>query len=169
LHGAVAGGSSAVVAASQRVENDSPAVRQWGTEPVLTRSRSVVMLLEEGLDDDHLGRVAVETAAEEEADEELIAASLAVDAQTRIRIAIVAVAIVIGVAVVALLHSGLFRPLVLGLNDHLLLTVIQNKTGDANLDGTVMQGIEIALRQSRSLNVLGGEAYRAGRRQIEAK
>ena len=29
-----------------------------------------------------------------------------------------------------------------------------------------MQGIEIALRQSRSLNVLGGEAYHAGQRQI---
>ena len=32
-----------------------------------------------------------------------------------------------------------------------------------------MQGIEIALRQSRSLNVLGGEAYRAGLRQIETE
>jgi tetratricopeptide (TPR) repeat protein len=96
----------------------------------------------------------------------LIAASLAVDAQTRVRIAIVAVSIVIGVAVVAVLHSGLFRPLVLGLNDHLLLTAIQNKTADKNLDGTVMQGIEIGLAQSRFLNVLGGEAYRAGRRQV---
>src|SRR3981189_930836 len=56
LHGATAGGNSAAVAASQRVENDSPAVRQgWRTEPLLTRSRSVVTLLEEGLDDDHLG------------------------------------------------------------------------------------------------------------------
>jgi serine/threonine-protein kinase len=58
---------------------------------------------------------------------------------------------------------------VLGLNDHLLLTVIQNKTADKNLDETVMQGIEIVLRQSRSLNVMGGEAYRAGRRQIETE
>jgi serine/threonine-protein kinase len=99
----------------------------------------------------------------------LIAASRAVDSQTRIRIAVVAVAIVIGVAVVAVQHSGLFRPLVLGLNDQLLLTVIQNKTADKNLDGTVMQGIEIALRQSRSLNVLGGGAYRAGGRLIEAE
>ena len=115
------------------------------------------------------GECRLRRAAEDSADEELIAASLAVDARTRIRIAVAAVAIVIGVAVVAVLHSGLFRPLVLGVNDHLLLTVIQNKTGDKNLDGTVMQGVEIALRQSRSLNVLGGEAYRAGRRQIEAE
>jgi serine/threonine protein kinase len=170
VHGAAGGGSSAAVAVSPRVEMASPTARQaWRAESVVTRSRPVVTLLDDAFDDDHLGRVSVETAAEDGADEELIAASLAVDAQTRIRIAVAAVAIVIGVAVVAVLHSGLFRPLVLGVNDHLLLTVIQNKTADKNLDGTVMQGIEIALRQSRSLNVLGGEAYRAGRRQIEAE
>ena len=167
LHGAVAGGDSAGVAAPQRVGNDSLAARQlWRPEPALTPSLPVVTLVDEGVDEVELGRASIETEAEDSADEELIAASLAVDSQTRIRIAIAAVAIVIGVAVVAVLHSGLFRPLVLGLNDHLLLTVIQNKTADKNLDGTVMQGIEIALRQSRSLNVLGGEAYRAGRRQI---
>ncbi len=163
LHGAAA--DSTAVAAAQRVENDSPVARQlWRPESVLTRSRSVVMLVDEGLDVD-LGRVSVEDGA----DEELIAASLAVDAQTRIRMAIAAVLIVVGVAAVAILNSGLFRPLVLGLNDHLLLTVIQNKTADRNLDGMVMQGLEIALRQSRSLNVLGGEAYHAGRRQIEVE
>ncbi|HEX3374335.1 MAG TPA: serine/threonine-protein kinase [Edaphobacter sp.] len=162
--GAVAGGSSAAVAELQRVEIASATARPvWRPEPVLTHSR---MVLDKDVDENILGRVSIETAAEDGADEELIAASLAVDAQTRIRIAVVAVAIVIGVAVVAVLNSGLFRPLVLGLNDHLLLTVIQNKTGDKNLDGTVMEGIEIALRQSRSLNVLGGEAYRAGGRQI---
>jgi eukaryotic-like serine/threonine-protein kinase len=62
-----------------------------------------------------------------------------------------------------------FRPLVLGANDHLLLTVIQNRTRDKALDGTVMQGLEIALRGSRSLNVLGSEAYRAGLRQVETE
>ena len=160
---------SALIAAGRRVENDSPAGQLWRTESVLRRSRPVVTLLDEGFDDVAPGQVSVETAAENDADEELIAASLAVDARTRIGMAIAAVLIVIGVAVVAILSSGLFRPLVLGLNDHLLLTVIQNKTADKNLDGTVMQGIEIALRQSRSLNVLGGEAYRAGTRQIETE
>jgi serine/threonine protein kinase/tetratricopeptide (TPR) repeat protein len=67
-----------------------------------------------------------------------------------------------------LVRNGLFRPMVLGKKDRLLLTVIQNKTGNQTLDGTVMQGLEIALRQSTSMNVLGGEAYRAGLRQIEA-
>ena len=60
----------------------------------------------------------------------MIAASQAVDARTRTRIAVVAVLIVVGVAIVAMLRSGLFRPLVLGKNDRLLLTVIQNKTGE---------------------------------------
>jgi eukaryotic-like serine/threonine-protein kinase len=68
-----------------------------------------------------------------------------------------------------LVRSGLFRPVVLGPQDRLLLTVIQNKTGDKTLDGTVLAGVEIALRQSASLNVLGGEAYKAGLRQIEAE
>jgi tetratricopeptide (TPR) repeat protein len=67
-----------------------------------------------------------------------------------------------------MVRSGLFRPMVLGPQDRLLLTVIQNKTGDKTLDGTVMQGVEIALREFASLNVLGGEAYAAGLRQIEA-
>jgi eukaryotic-like serine/threonine-protein kinase len=68
-----------------------------------------------------------------------------------------------------LVWSGLFRPVVLGPQDRLLLTVIQNKTGDKTLDGTVMQGVEIALRESASLNLLDGEAYKAGLRQIEAE
>jgi eukaryotic-like serine/threonine-protein kinase len=170
LHGAVAEVDSAGAAAPEEVESDSPAAKQlWRPEPVLMRSRSAVMLLDDGLDEVAVGHVSIEAVAEDDADEELIAASLAVDARTRIRIAVAAVVIVIGVAVVAMLNSGLFRPLVLGLDDHLLLTVIQNKTADKNLDGTVMEGIEIALRQSRSLNVLGGEAYRAGRRQIEVE
>jgi serine/threonine-protein kinase len=133
------------------------------------RSWPAVTLLDDGLDDVAVADVSIETVAEDGVDEELIAASLAVDAQTRIRMAVAAVVIVIGVAAVAMLNSSLFRPLVLGLDDHLLLTVIQNKTADKNLDGTVMEGIEIALRQSRSLNVLEGAAYRAGRRQIEVE
>jgi serine/threonine protein kinase/tetratricopeptide (TPR) repeat protein len=86
------------------------------------------------------------------------------------RIVFVAVLIVlVAGGVFLIVRNGMFRPLVLGPKDRLLLTVIQNKTGDATLDGTVMQGLEIALRQSTSLNVLGREAYRAGLRQIEAE
>ncbi len=77
--------------------------------------------------------------------------------------------ILVGVLLATLVHNGVFRPLVLGSKDRLLLTIIQNKTGDKTLDGTAMQGLELALRQSRSLNLLGGEAYFAGQRQIAVK
>ncbi len=89
-------------------------------------------------------------------------------ARMRMALAVIAVAVVVA-GVLLLVRSGLFRPIVLGLNDRLLLTVIQNKTSDKSLDGAVMQGLEIALRQSKSLDILGGEAYRAGLRQIEAE
>ncbi len=89
-------------------------------------------------------------------------------ARARMRMVLAVSAVVFAVAGVFLLaRSGFFRPIVLGSNDRLLLTVIQNKTSDKALDGTVMEGLEIGLRQSKSLDLLGGEAYRAGLRQIE--
>jgi tRNA A-37 threonylcarbamoyl transferase component Bud32 len=99
----------------------------------------------------------------------LVEESTKISARTQFRMVAVAALILTGVVVMALGCSGVFRPLVLGANDHLLLTVVQNRTGDKALDGTVMQGLEIALGQSRSLNVLGGEAYRAGVRQVEVE
>jgi serine/threonine protein kinase/tetratricopeptide (TPR) repeat protein len=121
---------------------------------------------EYNLDDVDFGVAALESMIEESDVEELIAASSEVSTRTQTRMVVAAGLILAGVVVVALACSGVFRPLVLGPSDHLLLTVVQNKTGDKTLNGTVMQGLEIALSQSRSLNVLGGEAYRAGLRQI---
>jgi eukaryotic-like serine/threonine-protein kinase len=115
----------------------------------------------------NFSRAVVENMEEESSVQELIAASSAVAARTQVRMLVAAASILAGVVLVALVCSGVFRPLVLGPSDHLLLTVIHNKTGDKTLDGTVVQGLEIALRQSRTLNVLGGEAYRAGLRQVE--
>ena len=62
--------------------------------------------------------------------------------------------------------GGLGR-VVLGTNDAVLLTTVQNKTGDAGLDGAVMEGLEIHLAQS-PLRWRGQEAYRAGVRQVLA-
>jgi serine/threonine-protein kinase len=151
-----------------RAEGGSVAV---ATRPefALSRTRTGVTQFEYGLADSAFGRASVETADEKSGVQELIAASSAVGARTQVRMVVAAALIVAGVAVVALVCSGVFRPLVLAPSDHLLLTVIQNKTGDKTLDGTVMQGLEIALRQSRSLNVLGGEAYRSGLRQVEVE
>ncbi len=67
-----------------------------------------------------------------------------------------------------LVRGGWLRPTVLGPSDGLLLTVIQNRTGDAMLDGAVLEGLDIELRQSDQLNIRGTDAYSAGLRQIEA-
>ena len=66
------------------------------------------------------------------------------------------------------MRSGGFGRVVLGPADSVLLTQIQNRTGDAALDGAVMEGLEIQLAQS-PLKWRGQEAYRAGMRQIEAE
>ncbi|HXC94869.1 MAG TPA: serine/threonine-protein kinase [Edaphobacter sp.] len=113
--------------------------------------------------------VSGESARRDSSIQLLVAESSKISSRTQFRMVAVAALILTGVVVMALGCSGVFRPLVLGANDHLLLTVVQNRTGDKALDGTVMQGLEIALRQSRSLNVLGGEAYRAGVRQVEVE
>ncbi|WP_158791617.1 serine/threonine-protein kinase [Granulicella sp. L60] len=88
----------------------------------------------------------------------------------RMRLA-VAVALVglIVISVVLLQRKGFFRPVVLAPNERMLMTMIENKTGDKTLDGTVMQGLEIALGQSQSLNMMSSDAYRAGLREIEAE
>jgi eukaryotic-like serine/threonine-protein kinase len=138
-------------------------------ESTLVRTRTAATQFENSLNNADFGSVLAEDVEEESGVQELIAASSVVSAQTQARMVGAAALIVAGVVVAALVCSGVFRPLVLGPNEHLLLTVIQNKTGDKALDGTVMQGLEIALRQSKSLNVLGGEAYRAGLRQIEVE
>jgi serine/threonine protein kinase/tetratricopeptide (TPR) repeat protein len=99
--------------------------------------------------------------------QELILESSEVNARTQVRMLSAAALIFVGVVVVAMVCTGVFRPLVLGPSDHLLLTVIQNRTGDKSLDGTVMEGLEIGLLQSSSLNVMGSETYRAGLRQVD--
>jgi tetratricopeptide (TPR) repeat protein len=69
--------------------------------------------------------------------------------------------------VLFLVSNGWFRPVLLKQGDPLLLTVIQNRTSDKSLDGAVIQGLELVLRQSQYLTLRGGEAYRAGLRQTE--
>jgi eukaryotic-like serine/threonine-protein kinase len=138
-------------------------------ELAIARLRTDATRYEYSAADVTFGRATVEGTQKKSGVHELIVASSAVAARTQVRMVVAAALIVAGVVVVALVCSGVFRPLVLGPTDHLLLTVIQNKTGDKTLDGTVMEGLEIALRQSRSLNVLGGEAYRAGLQQIETE
>jgi serine/threonine-protein kinase len=53
--------------------------------------------------------------------------------------------------------------------DGLLLTAVQNKTSDPALEGAILGGLEIDLRQSRYLKVLGEAAAKAGRLQLESE
>jgi serine/threonine-protein kinase len=82
----------------------------------------------------------------------------------RVAVAAGVLAVIAGGAYLA--TSGRFRPVVLRQGDPLLLTVIQNRTSDKALDGSVMEGLELALEQTQYLTVRGGEAYRAGLRQV---
>ena len=82
----------------------------------------------------------------------------------RLSIAVLLLALIAG-GIFELVRSGWLRPALLGPSDGLLLTVIQNRTGDSTLDGAVLEGLEIELRQSRLLNVRGLETYASGLRQ----
>jgi eukaryotic-like serine/threonine-protein kinase len=136
-------------------------------EPASLRLETGLKHLEYDFDEADLEAASLENASKISGVQELIAESSEVNARTQVRMVGAAALIVAGVVVVAMVCTGVFRPLVLGPNDHLLLTVIQNRTGDKSLDGIVMEGLEIGLHQSSSLNVLGSEAYRAGLRQVD--
>jgi serine/threonine protein kinase/tetratricopeptide (TPR) repeat protein len=90
--------------------------------------------------------------------------------QRSIWIALAAMLLLIAVAATFLLiYKGQFRPVLLQPGEPLLLTLIQNRTGDSTLDGSVVEGLELMLDQSQYLTVRGVEAYRAGLRQVAAE
>jgi serine/threonine-protein kinase len=65
--------------------------------------------------------------------------------------------------------SGRLRSALLKPNDTVLIAEMQNKTGDAALEGAVLEGMELDLRSSSYLKVLGISAAQAGRRMVEAE
>jgi serine/threonine protein kinase/tetratricopeptide (TPR) repeat protein len=136
-------------------------------ESALTPSRPGSPRFEDGVEDLVGTGLPEWSHSEEESLAELVEEQTK---RARVRTA-VAVAVILGVVVGTslLIGKGLFRPMVLKRSDRLLLTIIQNKTGDRTLDGTIMQGLEIALHQSKTLNVFGGDAYHAGLTQIQTE
>jgi serine/threonine protein kinase/tetratricopeptide (TPR) repeat protein len=143
----------------------APSLRYGESIPL--RTSAALTRFEDGIED-LVGKELPEwSRSEDESFSELVAEQTK---KTRVRMA-VAVVVILGVAAGASLLMGrsLLRPMVLKPSDRLLLTLIQNKTGDQTLDGTVMEGLEIALHQSKTLNVLGGDAYHAGLRQFETE
>jgi serine/threonine protein kinase/tetratricopeptide (TPR) repeat protein len=67
------------------------------------------------------------------------------------------------------MNNGRFQPVLLKEGEPLLLTVIQNRTNEAALNGSVIEGLELVLEQSQYLTLRGGEAYRAGLKQAESE
>ncbi len=75
--------------------------------------------------------------------------------------------LVAGAITALLLRGGSLGRVVLSPTDSILLTSIQNRTGDSTLDGVAMQGLEIQLAQS-PLRWRGQDAFRSSVRQIVA-
>ncbi len=146
----------------QEVDADSGTIRAEERTDVPVKSQLGMRPV--GLDVDETAVVLAEVE-EQAAPEELAGRS------GRIwKAAVAAVVIAAGVCGAFLLvRSGRLRPAVLRPDEALLLAVVQNKTGDPMLDGVVLEGLEIELRQSQALKVRGDDAYQAGARQIEAE
>ncbi|SNS77947.1 Serine/threonine protein kinase [Granulicella rosea] len=68
--------------------------------------------------------------------------------------------------IVFAVHGGRFRPMMLTEKDTLILTSIENRTGDKALDGSVSEGLQMALRQSPYLALLTRDDYRSTLQQL---
>ncbi|MBS1799250.1 MAG: protein kinase [Acidobacteria bacterium] len=84
------------------------------------------------------------------------------------RIAIAIFVVALAVAGIVALRGGRFISAALEPRDVLLLTAIQDKTGDA-LGGAVLEGLDLSLSQSRRFTVRSYGAYQAGLRQIQGR
>jgi serine/threonine-protein kinase len=150
----------AVVMATGSSVGEAKASSGVRSAPALARSRSGVTQFEYGIDDvlepENIatGRMGLEGAT-----------------RPRRRIARVVMAATvliatIGAAALLVIGSGRLRPVILGPNDVLLLTEVQDKTGEGGLGDAVRGGLEIALEKSRFLNVRGADAYQAALQQF---
>jgi Serine/threonine protein kinase len=150
---------TAVLSASDTSERAAKSPSSIQSIQIPARSRSGVTQFEFGLDDLAL--------PEEEESVKPVQQSSTAKLWLRQAIAVTILLGALGGAALLLVRSGKLRPAVLGPKDTLLLTVVQDKTSEARLGGAVLAGLEIALGQSRHLNVRGGEAYQAGLQQLK--
>jgi eukaryotic-like serine/threonine-protein kinase len=165
LHGVPAQSDSSAAAAAAKASNRAAAnaVREeLGRDLLRSGSPAGVMEVEDELDDLEGQNLVAEEWEALQSLEDPVGRS-----EKRLQVVVALALLVAAGGVFLLARSGMFRSVLLGPKDRLLLTVIQNKTGDKTLDGTVMEGVEIVLRESPALDVLGGEAYKAGLRQIQ--
>jgi serine/threonine-protein kinase len=85
-----------------------------------------------------------------------------------VRVALIASIATLAVVGFITLHGGRLSSAALDPRDVLLLTTIQDKTGET-LGGAVLEGLDLSLAQSHRFTVRSYGAYQAGLRQIEAK
>ncbi|MDE1175461.1 MAG: protein kinase [Edaphobacter sp.] len=76
-----------------------------------------------------------------------------------------ALAVVAGASIIS--HGGPFHPSSLDSRDVLLLTRIEDRTGE-KLDGVALEGLSLSLSQSQTLATRGEGTYLAGLRQLNA-
>ena len=150
----VKGGLLTASSSSRGAQSSSSARRS----SLLARSRSGVTQFEYGLD---------ETLSSDHELPAAIATSLSSPPKRWIARAVAAFVLVlaIGVTAFSLLGSGRLRSAPLAPRDTLLLAVIEDKTHDGGFGPAVLEGLEIALGQSRYLNIRGDDAYQAGLRK----
>ena len=70
------------------------------------------------------------------------------------------------VAVAFLVKRGHFRTTIVDSHDVVVLTEVENKTGDSSLDGVVGEGLQIALAQSPYLHLSQTASYLRAMRQV---
>ena len=78
-------------------------------------------------------------------------------------VAVLAILVIAGYLIV---QRGHFRTSVLTDQDTIVLTEIENRTGDKTVDGAITEGLQIALMESPFLQLRSGDAYRTARHQV---
>jgi tetratricopeptide (TPR) repeat protein len=157
-----------------------PEMKQAAEDVVPARSRSGATQFEFGVEGAEAEAIAAREKAAEQAaidagrwtkpKHEATDEEAAERRGKNIRIAVVAcVLAVVAIAGFVLVNSGKFRPVLLLQGDPVLLTVIQNRTHNGTLDGSVMEGLEVMLDQTQYLTIRGGDAYGAALRQAQAE
>ena len=71
----------------------------------------------------------------------------------------IVVLVLLAAAAIYLLDRGRFGSALLSENDTLVVTEIENRTGDKLLDGSIAEGLQIALAQSPYLRLAGDDSY----------
>ena len=87
---------------------------------------------------------------------------------TPVRLGIMACMVLLIAAAIAYVERhGHFGPVILTPQDAVVLTEVENRTGDKALDGVVQSGLQIALGESPYLRLVDSGSYFTARRQAE--